>query len=177
MPDDERARVADFAHQETGIDADGLLRELEAIPRKVYKIRQEMAPLKAELAMLEARFESKGRSPSHFDISRSFLLSELKEEARVLYNRDPEYKEDTKGKQTKIVFTDGRAEDWAHASPRYRKFIEEADGQRMRIAELRAAVSGFYDQLELGKGRKEFILQKLDQAKARVYLLSSQMKL
>lgn len=171
------ARVAEFAQQETGIDADGLLAELESIPRKVYKIRQELGPLKAELAMLEARFESKGRSPSHFDITRSFILSELKEEARVLYARDPEYKEDAKGKQTKVVFTDGRAEDWAHASPRYRKFIEEAEGQRNRIAELRAAVGALYDKLELGKGRKEFILQTLEQAKARTYLLSSQMKL
>lgn len=106
-----------------------------------------------------------------------FCCRKLKEEARVLYNRDPEYKEDTKGKKTKIVFTDGRAEDWAHASPRYRKFIEEAEGQRARIAELRAALGGFYDKLELGKGRKEYILQKLEQAKAQTYLLSSQMKL
>lgn len=177
MTTDDPGRVAALVAQETGIDTSGLLAELEGIPRKVYKIRQEMAPLRAELAMLEARFESKGRSPSHFDVTRSFLLSELKEEARVLYNRDPEFKEDAKGKKTKIVFTDGRAEDWAHANPRYRKFIEEAEAQRARIAELRAAISAFYDKLELGKGRKEYILQKLEQAKAQTYLLSSQMKL
>lgn len=174
---DDPGRVRALVQHETGIDTDGLLAELEQIPRKVYAIRQELAPLKAELAMLEARFESKGRSPSHFDIARSFLLSELKEEARVLYNRDPEFKEDAKGKKTKIVFTDGRAEDWAHASPRYRKFIEEADEQRRRIAELRDAAGRLYDKLEMGKGRKEFILQKLEIAKSQTYLLSSQMKL
>lgn len=174
-PEPERIRA--LVQHETGIDTAGLLDEMEEIPRKVYAIRQQIAPLKAELAMLEARFESKGRSPSHFDIARSFLLSELKEEARVLYNRDPEFKEDAKGKKTKIVYTDGRAEDWAHCSPRYRKFIEEAEQERRRIAELRDRAGRLYDKLELGKGRKEYVLQKLEIAKAQTYLLSSQMKL
>lgn len=177
MNQPEPGRIRELVQHETGIDVDGLLGEMEQIPRKVYAIRQELAPLKAELVMLEARYESKGRSPSHFDIARSFLLSELKEEARVLYNRDPEFKEDAKGKKTKIVFTDGRAEDWAHASPRYRKFIEEAEQERRRIAELRDLAGRLYDKLELGKGRKEYLLQKLEQAKAQTYLLSSQMKL
>jgi hypothetical protein len=84
----EPARIRALVQQETGWDVDGLLSELESIPRKVYDIRQELAPLRSEMRMLEDRFASKGRSPSHWDIERGVLLSELKEEARILYYRD-----------------------------------------------------------------------------------------
>lgn len=173
----EPARIRALVQQETGWDAEGLLAELEALPRKIYSIRQKLAALRSEMRMLEDRFASKGRSPSHWDIERGLLLSELKEEARIIYARDPEMKTDAKGNESVIPLTDGRAEDIAHAHPRYRKFVEESQADRRRIREIGRGVGTLYDGLEGLKGKREFIRAKLEQLKAETYLLSSQMKL
>lgn len=170
-------RLSRMVYADLDIDVPGLEAELEAVPRKVYALRQKIAPLRAELRMLQARFESKGRSPSHFDIQRGLLLSELKEEARVLYDRDPKFKEAAKGRQVKIELTDGRAEDIAHAHPRYHRFVEEAEDQQKRIADLGREISDLYDRVEVWKGRKEYLTQKLEQARALTYAWSAEARL
>lgn|GEM_PF-5625265 len=163
--------------QDTGYDVDGLLRALEELPRRVYALRQRVAPLKAELAMLKARYDSKGRSPSHFDLQRSLLLSELKEEARDAYERDPKYRTDSRGRQTKIELTDGRAEDLAHASLRYRKFLEEAEADWRRIGELGKEISQLWDKIESWRGRQSYLIQALEMSRAHVYAWSAEARI
>jgi chromosome segregation ATPase len=177
MSTPEPARIRALVQQETGWDCEALFVEMEATPQKMYALRQKIAPLRAEMKMLEDRFASKGRSPSHWDIERGLLLSELKEEARIIYARDPDLKTDAKGNESVIPLTDGRAEDIAHAHPRYRKFVEESQADRRRIREIGGEVGKLYDRLEAWKGRREFLRSKLEQIKAETYLLSSQMKL
>lgn len=173
----EPGRLSKLVWIDIGMDVDGLLAELEKVPGRVYNLRQKIAPLKAELAMLQARFESKGRSPSHYDISRSMLLSSLKEDIRAAYNRKPEFKEDAKGNKTRMPLTDGRAEDAAHASLLYKQLVEEADEQRRRIADLGREIGGYFDSIEAWRGKKEFLLAKLEQAKALTFAFSAEARL
>jgi chromosome segregation ATPase len=163
--------------QAIGYDVDGLLKELEELPKRIYALRQKINPLRSEMRMLQERFASKGRSSSHYDLQRLVLLSELKEEARVLYRRDPEFKEDSKGRTIRIELTDGRAEDIAHAHPRYRKFIEEADAERKRISEINKELGPLFDKIEVWRGRKEFLVNTIEIAKAMVYGWNASTKL
>lgn len=170
-------RVTQFVTHEVGWDVEGLSREMDAMPQRIYSLRQKISPLRSEVVMIEDRYASRGRSISIWDADRTVLLSELKEEARVIYNRNPDFKTDGKGNQVKIEMTDGRAEDVAHAHPRYRKFLQEARDERKRAKEVRTEMGKLYDKLEAWKNRREAIKSRLEQVKADTYLLSSQMKL
>lgn len=166
---DDAGRLLHLVEQDVGWNISGLLQELHDVPRRIFAVREKVAPLKAELAMLKARYESKGRSPSHFDIRRSLLLSELKEEARVIYYRNPDFKEAAKGRQVRIELTDGRAEDIAHAHPRYRKFVEEAEEDHRRIAEIGKQLSPLFDRIEGLRGRRDYLIQRIEMARALTY--------
>jgi predicted nucleic acid-binding Zn-ribbon protein len=161
--------------QDAGMDIPGLLGEMEKLPREMFSIRQKLSPLRSELAMLKARYDSKGRSPSHFDIQRSLLLSELKEEARVTYYRNPDYREDSKGRKVRIELTDGRAEDVAHAHPRYRKFIEESQDELKRMAQISREMQPLFDRIEGLKGREKYLTLKLEQGRALTYTYNASM--
>jgi predicted nucleic acid-binding Zn-ribbon protein len=165
---EDAGRLRLLIDQDTGYDVDGLMREYEKIPRAIYNLRQQIAPARAELAMLKARYDSKGRSPSHFDLQRSLVLSELTEEIRDSWERDPE-------KKRKL--TDGRAKDMAHAHKRYRDLMAEARDDWKRIGELGAQISKVFDKIEGMKGRKEFLAAKLEQVKALTYAWSAESRL
>lgn len=174
----EPGRTTAFVAHETGYDLDGMLKELEEAPKKYWEIRQRIGPLLAEKRAIDDRFVSRGRSPSMWDVERSLLLSELKEEARDAYNQNPAYRTDAKtGREIKLEMTDGRAEDVAHASLRYRTFINDSKADRQRAQDLKKALGKLFDKLEAWRLRREFLRVKLDQIKAETYLLSSQMKL
>jgi hypothetical protein len=177
MNQNDPGRTTAFVAHETGYDVDGLLREMEDLPQKFFGLRQKLSPLRAEKGAIDDRFASRGRSPSMWDVERSLLLSELKEEARELYNRSPQFREDSKGNQVKIELTDGRAEDIAHAHPRYRKFVQESIDERRRARELGKQIGKIYDRLEAWKRRSEYIKLKLEQIKAETYLLNGQARL
>ena len=59
----DTGRLARLVYADADMDVPGLLAELESVPERIYSLRQKIAPLRAELRMLEARFASKGRSP------------------------------------------------------------------------------------------------------------------
>ncbi len=174
---DDPGRVTALVSLETGYDVDGMLKENDDIPKRIFSLRQQISPLLAEKRAIDARYIAKGRSTSLWDVERGILLSELKEEARVLYNRDPDFKEDAKGNQTKIELTDGRAEDIARGHPRYRKMIEESRDERKRAATLGKELSKLFDKLEAWKRRADALKIKLEQIKAETYLLNGQLKL
>ncbi len=174
----DAGRLLRLVSEDAGMDIAGLLRELEAVPRKKYAIRQKLAPLKAELTMLQARYASKGRSPSFWDVERSMLLSQLKEEARQSYNRNPDLRTDPKtGREVKIELTDGRAADAAHADPRYREFVEKSKAEQRRMNEIGKQIGLLFDRLEVWKGREKFLLTKLEEAKALTYAYNSSARL
>lgn len=177
MNPNDPGRTTAFVAHETGWDVDGMMRELEGLPQKFFGLRQKIAPLLAEKRAIEDRFASRGRSPSVWDVERSLLLSELKEEARVIYSRNPDTRTDAKGNETVVTMTDGRAEDVAHAHPRYRKFVEESRAERQRARELGREVGKLFDRLEAWKLRRDFLKIKLEQIKAETYLLNGQARL
>lgn len=161
-----------------GWDLDGLLRELEAIPGQVREIREKIAPLRAELKMRQERYASRGRSPSHSDIIRSTLMAKLKEEERQKYNACPDSRTDAKTERTvKIELTDGRCEDLAHARTEYQEFVRNVNREHKRIAAIGRELGPLYDQLELIRGRKEYLTQRLEIAKALIYAFNSTSKI
>lgn len=177
MNDGDPGRVTAFVSHETGYDVAGMLAEQDGLPQKFFQLRQKISPLLAEKRAIDARYAARGRSTSLWDIERGILLSELKEEARVLYNRDPDFKTDGKGKQVKIELTDGRAADLAHAHPRYRKLIDESRDERKRAHELSKQLGKLFDRMEAWKRRADALKIKLEQIKAETYLLNGQARL
>ena len=175
--DNDSGRVTALVSHETGYDVDGMLRELDEAPKKYWEIRQKIAPLLAEKRAIEERYTSRGRSPSMWDVERSLLLSELKEEARDAYSQNPAFKTDARGNEVRIELTDGRAEDKAHAALRYRKFIEDSKIERQRARDLKKALGILFDKLEAWKLRREALKIKLEQIKAETYLLNGQARL
>jgi hypothetical protein len=177
MNPDVPGRVTALVSHETGYDVDGMLRELEEAPKKYWEMRQKVGPLLAEKRAIEDRYISRGRSPSLWDVERSLLLSELKQEARDAYSQKPDYKTDAKGNQVKIELTDGRAEDIAHAALRYRTFVDDTKAERRRARELKKELGKLFDKLEAWKLRREYLKIKLEQIKAETYLLNGQARL
>lgn len=177
MSPDEPGRVTALVSHETGYDIPGMLKEQDEIPKRIFSLQQKISPLRAEKRAIDARYFAKGRSTSLFDIERGILLSELKEEARVLYNRDPDFKTDGRGNKVKVELTDGRAEDMARGHPRYRKFIEESRDERKRALELGKELGKLYDKLDAWKRKADALKVKLDQMKAETYLLNGQARL
>ena len=152
-----------------GWDLAGLLKELEAIPDRIQEIREKIAPLRAELKMRQERYASRGRSPSHSDIIRSTLMAKLKEEERQKYNTCPDTRTDAKTERTvKVELTDGRCEDLAHARPEYQEFVRNVNREHKRIAAIGRELGPLYDQLELIRGRKEYLTQRLEAPRAFV---------
>lgn len=180
MNQTDPARVLASVVHDIGLDLPGLLKELESIPRRIYRLRKKIAPLKAEMKLLQSRYESKGRSPSHYDLERTILLSKLKEDARAIYKRNPEFRQTNAGKQVIEVrqeLTDGRAEDIAHGSPSYTAFVEQGEADRRRIAELGKEIGEHYNVIEGLKGREKYILQTIDIGKMLGYNRSAEAKL
>lgn len=180
MSDSDPARVLALVTQDIGLDLMGLLKELENIPRRIYRLRRKIAPLKAEMKLLQSRYESHGRSSSHYDLARTVLLSKLKEDARGIYKRNPEFRQTNAGKEILEIrqeLTDGRAEDIAHGSASYTAFVEQGEADRRRIAELGKEIGEHYNVIEGLKGREKYILQTLDIGKMLGYNRSGEMRL
>lgn len=173
---EDAGRLLRLISTDAGVDISGLLDELEKVPQQIFKIREKIAPLRAELRLLQSRYESKGRSPSNWDVERGMLLSELKEEARRNYKLRPDTKDTSRGKVA-VELTDGRAEDLAHASPRYIEFVAKADTERRRIADLGKEIGVLFDKMETWQGRKEFLVQKIEMARAFVYAFAAEARL
>lgn len=147
MSTPDSGRLLALVSQEAGYDIPGLFREYEQVPKKIFEYRQRMAPLRAEQKGLQARYESGGaHQPSAYDEARKNLLAELKEEERERYRASPETYTNAKGQTIERELTDGRAEDLARASRRYRLFLEE-QSQRSTIR------SGSTWKTWSGKGR------------------------
>lgn len=168
MSTPEAGRLLSLISEEAGWDIPALFREYEAVPKKIYGYRQRIAPLKAEMALLQARYEAKGQQPSQYDDERKTLLAELKEDERDRWERENE---------SDKPLSDGRAEDKARASKRYRDFVREAGEERRRIADLGRQVGELYDRIEVWKGRKEYLEKLLDQCKAVTYTYGSEARL
>lgn len=178
MSTNDPGRILAMASQEAGYDIAGLFREYEAVPRKIYAFRQKLAPLRADLRLLQARFESGGaHQPSAYDEARKNLLAELKEEERERYNQAPETYTNAKGQQIEKELTDGRAEDLARASRRYRLFLEEAAEERRKIVNLGRQVGEILDKIDAWKGKQEYLARLLEQCKAVTYSMKAEMNL
>jgi chromosome segregation ATPase len=160
----DAGRLASLVFHDIGMDVPGMLKELEAIPERIHEGKRRLLPLKAELDDLRERYQSRAQQPSQADLERRVLLSEIMEEERVLYNRDPDFATDAKGNQKKIELTDGRAENRAHAHPRYRAYVERMREERKRMAQLSAQCREIYDVCDRHKMRMGVLQQKLQQA-------------
>lgn len=165
MSQPDAGRLLALVSHEAGWDIPALFREYEQIPQKIYALRQRINPLKADIAMLQARFEGKGQQASPYDDERKILLAELKEEERDRWERErPEDK----------PLSDARAEDKARASKLYRDFVADATKERDRIVSLGKEVGKLYDKIEVWKGRQEYLSKLLDQCKAVTYVVNSE---
>lgn len=162
----DAGRLLALVSTDIGWDIAGSLKALEAIPGQIHAIRERIAPLKAELKMLEAKYASKGRSPSHYDIQRSVLMSKLKEEARRMYEANPNYRTGPKGQQIKIELTDGRSEDMAHAAQEYKDFVRRASHDQKRIGQIGKELGPMYDEIERLRGAKEYLMERINMAVA-----------
>lgn len=175
---DDRGRLLALVSHEAGYDVDGLFREYEGVPKKIFSLRQRLAPLRADMRLMQARYESGGaHQPSAYDEARKTLLAELKEEERERYNQTPETYTNAKGQEVVKELTDGRAEDLARASRRYRVFLEEAAQERRRIVEMGREVGEIMDKIDVWKGRQEYLARLLDQCKACTYALGQEARL
>lgn len=171
-------RLLALVSQEAGYDIPGLFREYEAVPKKIYAIRQRMSPLRAEMKLLQARYESGGaHQPSAYDEARKNLLAELKEEERERYKQSPDTYTNARGQEIERELTDGRAEDLARASRRYRLFLDEAALERRRIVELGREIGTLLDKADAWKGTQEYLSKVLDQCRAATYAVSNEMRL
>jgi len=178
MSDNDPGRILAMASREAGYDIEGLFREYEMIPRKIYAFRQKLAPLRADVRLLQARFESGGaHQPSAYDEARKTLLAELKEEERERYYQNPPTSTNAKGQEVVRDLTDGRAEDLARASRRYRVFLEEAAEERRKIVALSRQVGEILDKIDAWKGKQEYLARLLDQCKAITYAMKAEMNL
>lgn len=174
---EDAGRLLSVLSHDFGMDIEGMLRELEEIPSRMKVGKGKIAPLKAEQDLLRSRFDARALQPSQFELERRILLSELKEEQRILYNRDPEFRTDSRGKNVKVELTDGRAEDLAHGHPRYARFVDEGRTDRRRLAELAAELRTLYDAMDVLKAKKAFLLAKLEQIKAMTYAWNGEARL
>lgn len=165
MNQPDAGRLLALVSQEAGYDVPGLFREYEQVPQRIYALRQRIAPLKADIAMLQARFEGKGQQASPYDDERKILLAELKEDERDRWERD---RPDDK------PLSDARAEDKARASKIYRDFVADAKKERDRIVSLGREVGKLYDKIEAWKGKQEYLSKLLDQCKAVTYVVNSE---
>lgn len=153
-----------------GWDVAGLATALEAMADETLAVREKIAPLRSELKMLQERYASKGRSPSHSDIIRSTLMAKLKEEERMKYNACPDTRVDVKTeKSVKIELTDGRCEDLAHAREEYQEFVRKTNRDHRRIGHLGKELAPLYDRLEFLRGKKQALLERLEIARALIY--------
>lgn len=152
-----------------GWDVAGLATALEAMADKTLAVREQIAPLRSELKMLQEKYASKGRSPSHSDIIRSTLMAKLKEEERTKYNACPDTRVDSKGNQLKVELTDGRCEDLAHAREEYQEFVRKTNRDHRRIGHLGKELAPLYDRLEFLRGKKQALLERLEIARALIY--------
>jgi len=178
MNDSDPGRILTMASQEAGYDIAGLFREYETIPRKIYSFRQKLVPIRADMRLLQARYESGGaHQPSAYDEARKTLLAELKEEERERYYQNPPTYTNAKGQEIVRDLTDGRAEDLARASRRYRVFLEEAAEERRRIVDLGRRAGEIMDKIDAWKGKQEYLARLLDQCKAVTYAMKAEMNL
>jgi hypothetical protein len=174
---DDAGRLAAIVFRDIAMDVPAMLNELEDIPQRIHNGKRKLLPLKAELDMLRERYNARAQQPSQADLERRVLLSELMEEARVLYNRDPDYKEDAKGNRTVIQMTDGRAENWAHGHPRYAAFVKTMAEERKRMAELSGQCREIYDVIDRHKMRFNVLQIKLKQAEGLEHAWSAEARL
>lgn len=171
-------RLMALASQEAGYDIPGLFREYETIPKHIYGLRQKISPLRAEQRLLQARYESGGaHQPSAYDEARKNLLAELKEEERERYKQKPDTYQNAKGQEIERELTDGRAEDLARASRRYRVFLEEAANDRRKIVDLGKQIGALMDKIDAWKGQQEYLARLLDQCKACTYVLNAEARM
>jgi chromosome segregation ATPase len=176
--DGDKGRFLALISHDIGWDIDGLTKAMGSIPARIFKLKEEIQPLKTERQMLASRYSSKGTQPSRYDNRRKYILAELKEEVRTLYYRNPDYTEpDAKGNKRRIEMTDGRAEDRAHGHPRYLRLLEEADEDAKRIAELNKEISVRYDKVEALEGRRTYLQIRLEIVKGLAFAWGNEAKL
>lgn len=175
---DEKGRFLALVSHDIGWDINGLTKALGAIPARIFKLKEEIQPLRTERQMIASRYHSKGTQPSRYDNRRKYILAELKEEVRTLYYRNPEYTEpDAKGARKRIEMTDGRAEDKAHGHPRYLKVLEEAEEDAKRMTELGRQISERYDKIEALQGRAEYLRIRLEIVKGLAFAWGNEARL
>lgn len=166
MSTPDPGRLTRLVSDDIGWNIAGALREAESIPERIHEIRLKMAPLRSEQKELEAKYASKGRSPSHYDVQRSVLMSKLKEAARQMYDANPNFRTDSKGNQVRIELTDGRAEDMAHAAQEYKDFVRKASRDQKRLAQIGRELSPMFDQIERLKGIAAYLKMRHEAAVA-----------
>lgn len=101
-------------------------------------------------------------------------MSQLKEEARASHAR--EYAAKPEGGKFKEM-TDGRAEDIAHASPNYRKLLDDAKADHRRLAELAQLMGEIYDKIEKLEMRRGVLVQRIEQCRAMTYAWKAEARL
>lgn len=170
----DKGRFLALLAHDIGWDIDRLHRDHHAIPGQITALREKLLPLKVERQRISALYQSKGTQPSLFDLERRFLLSQLKEEARAAHARQEASKGD--GEKRKEM-TDGRAEDIAHASPNYRKLLDDAKADHRRLAELAQLMGEIYDQIEKLEMRRGVLVQRIEQCRAMTYAWKAELRL
>lgn len=87
----------------------------------VSEARKRQQELQSEIAQLKARYWSSGTNPSQFDLERKILLAEITEAERTRLLSEGQ------------KVTESGLESFAHASPKYKTFVEQAGKDRITL--------------------------------------------
>lgn len=156
-PETEMDRIA----TSTGLDMEGFFQELREASSKLLEKRKELSLLRAQRVRLEARYGSHGQSLSHWDHQRKTLLAEIAEQRRedLRVANEAALGQDPKAKPEKL--TESALDDYAHAHPRYKQFLEESYGERMEYVGYKAQLDQLYGEVEHLQGVREYLIQRI----------------
>lgn len=162
QPESEIDRIA----AGTGIDMEHFFAELQKAGNDLLAKRRELAALRAERVRLEARYGSTGQSMSHWDHQRKSLLAELDQTYRAdMQLAEEEYLKLDKEEQKTVAkpqkVTEGSADAYTHAHPRYKQFLEESLAERTEYVGYRAKVDALYAEIEHLQGVREYLVQRI----------------
>lgn len=145
----------------TGIDTDQWFAQLQEKSGELLAKRRELSELRAQKVRLEARYGSIGNGMSHWDHQRKTLLAEIAEQRRadVAQSNADLLAQDPKAKPEKI--TEAALDDYAHAHPRYKRFLEESFGEREEYLRYRSDLDRLYGEVEHLQGVREYLVQRI----------------
>lgn len=135
-PPGESGSVLDRAEALFGFQPGEVLSQLRDAQAETTRLRREEAQLAAELASYRARFAY----PSHFEHERKLKLSVLKEARRAEYSRMGE------------KITESALDEYAHAHPEYRQFLDAGLRDRQKMEQLEANLVEVRGKIETAKG-------------------------